>query len=314
MRAFAMTGIETASTMPAIRSGSLILATPPWARMSAGTRSSAMTATAPASSAIFAWSAVTTSMMTPPFSISARPRFTRLVPVPVVGVVTVSVMLLALPVLIRDRPFAPAEATLDSTPVPSASRGSGETRRHAARRAPVAACRPGSPDPRARNPDPRGVGARGGARGGARCRSALGPGGGQGSPGAAEQGRQRLRLGDDREEVGVSPPPRHDVLVEVVRDTRPRDPPLVQPDVEAVAPGVGAEHPHRGLGERRDLRGLLVGGLVVQRHVPVRADQQVARVVGEQVEDHVRRPAPRHDQGVLVGLLRRGAEGAAAVR
>ena len=49
--------------------------------MSAGTRSSAMTATAPASSAIFACSAVTTSMMTPPFSISAMPRLTRVVPV-----------------------------------------------------------------------------------------------------------------------------------------------------------------------------------------------------------------------------------------
>src|SRR5215207_11396488 len=49
--------------------------------MSAGTRSRAMTATAPASSAILAWSAVTTSMMTPPLSISARPRLTRAVPV-----------------------------------------------------------------------------------------------------------------------------------------------------------------------------------------------------------------------------------------
>jgi hypothetical protein len=42
-------------------------------RMSAGTRSSAITATAPASSASLAWSAVTTSMMTPPLSIWARP-------------------------------------------------------------------------------------------------------------------------------------------------------------------------------------------------------------------------------------------------
>ena len=48
-------------------------ATPPAARMSAGTRSSAITATAPASSAILAWSGVTTSMMTPPLSIWARP-------------------------------------------------------------------------------------------------------------------------------------------------------------------------------------------------------------------------------------------------
>lgn len=41
-------------------------ATPPLRRMSAGTRSRAMTATAPASSAMRASSAVTTSMMTPP--------------------------------------------------------------------------------------------------------------------------------------------------------------------------------------------------------------------------------------------------------
>ncbi len=81
MRALAITGIDTASMMLSIMSGSLIRETPPWARMSAGTRSSAMTATAPASSAIFACSAVTTSMMTPPFSISASPRFTRADPV-----------------------------------------------------------------------------------------------------------------------------------------------------------------------------------------------------------------------------------------
>ena len=51
-------------------------ATPPSRRMSAGTRSSAITAAAPASSAIFACSGVTTSMMTPPLSISARPALT----------------------------------------------------------------------------------------------------------------------------------------------------------------------------------------------------------------------------------------------
>ncbi len=72
--------------MPSIMSGSLMRETPPWARMSAGTRSSAITATAPASSAIFACSAVTTSMITPPLSISAMPRFTR--DVPVCGVVS----------------------------------------------------------------------------------------------------------------------------------------------------------------------------------------------------------------------------------
>ena len=67
--------------IPSIMSGSLIRDTPPCARMSAGTRSSAITATAPAASAILACSGVTTSMMTPPLSISAMPRFTRAVPV-----------------------------------------------------------------------------------------------------------------------------------------------------------------------------------------------------------------------------------------
>src|SRR3954466_14675032 len=72
--------MDTAPTMPSIMSGSLMRATPPCARMSAGTRSSAMTATAPASSAILACSGVTTSMITPPLSISAMPRLTRAVP------------------------------------------------------------------------------------------------------------------------------------------------------------------------------------------------------------------------------------------
>src|SRR4051795_1105969 len=73
MRALAMTGMLTASMIPMIISGSDMRATPPAARMSDGTRSSAITATAPASSAILAWSGVTTSMITPPLSIWARP-------------------------------------------------------------------------------------------------------------------------------------------------------------------------------------------------------------------------------------------------
>jgi hypothetical protein len=71
-----MTGIVTASMIDWIICGSDMRATPPAARISAGTRSRAMTAVAPASSAIFAWSELTTSMMTPPFNISARPRLT----------------------------------------------------------------------------------------------------------------------------------------------------------------------------------------------------------------------------------------------
>ena len=75
MRHFAMTGMETASWIPSIIFGSLMRETPPAARMSAGIRSRAMTAHAPASCAMRACSGVVTSMITPPFSIRANDRF-----------------------------------------------------------------------------------------------------------------------------------------------------------------------------------------------------------------------------------------------
>src|SRR5438552_2268364 len=87
MRALAMTGMVTPSWISRILSGSAMRATPPSRRMSAGTRSRAMTATAPASSAIRACSAVVTSMITPPFSISARPPLTRMVPISVTSAI-----------------------------------------------------------------------------------------------------------------------------------------------------------------------------------------------------------------------------------
>ena len=73
IRTFAITGIETVRWMPSITSMLHMRATPPSLRMSAGTRSSAITAAAPASSAIFACSGFVTSMITPPLSISASP-------------------------------------------------------------------------------------------------------------------------------------------------------------------------------------------------------------------------------------------------
>src|SRR5215831_18883817 len=80
----------TDSWISRILSGSAIRATPPSLRMSAGTRSSAITATAPASSAIRACSASVTSMITPPLSISARPDLTRIVPVSAIAVILAS--------------------------------------------------------------------------------------------------------------------------------------------------------------------------------------------------------------------------------
>src|SRR5687768_4380531 len=97
MRALAIAGTVTAAWMASIMAGSLMRATPPSRRMSAGTRSRAMTATAPASSAMRACSALTTSMMTPPLSISARPRFTLAVPEVRLPVVWLSGMAAILP-------------------------------------------------------------------------------------------------------------------------------------------------------------------------------------------------------------------------
>ena len=73
-----MTGMETACWMPLIILGSLMRLTPPAARMSAGMRSSAMTAQAPASSAMRACSGVVTSMMTPPLNICASSLLSEL--------------------------------------------------------------------------------------------------------------------------------------------------------------------------------------------------------------------------------------------
>src|SRR5437867_2053975 len=77
MRALAMTGMVTAFWISWILRTGDMRATPPSFRMSDGTRSRAITDAAPASSAILACSALVTSMMTPPLSISARPMCLR---------------------------------------------------------------------------------------------------------------------------------------------------------------------------------------------------------------------------------------------
>src|ERR1700733_13453582 len=77
MRHLAITGMETVAMISRIFFGEAMRATPPSARICEGTRSRAMTATAPAFSAMEACSALVTSMMTPPLSISARPVFRR---------------------------------------------------------------------------------------------------------------------------------------------------------------------------------------------------------------------------------------------
>src|SRR5579864_5346576 len=69
--------MDTVSIISRIFFGDAMRATPPCARICAGTRSSAITAAAPERSAISAWRASVTSMITPPLSISARPVLSR---------------------------------------------------------------------------------------------------------------------------------------------------------------------------------------------------------------------------------------------
>src|SRR5256884_2386937 len=76
MRTLAITGIVTVAMISRITLTDAMRATPPSLRMSEGTRSSAITAHAPAFSAILACSGMVTSIITPPLSISARPTFT----------------------------------------------------------------------------------------------------------------------------------------------------------------------------------------------------------------------------------------------
>src|SRR5256885_4139308 len=77
MRTLAITGMVTVFMISRMTLMEAMRATPPSLRISEGTRSRAMTAHAPAFSAIAACSALVTSMMTPPLSISASPTFTR---------------------------------------------------------------------------------------------------------------------------------------------------------------------------------------------------------------------------------------------
>src|SRR6266852_4281415 len=99
MRTLAITGIVTVVMISRITLIDAMRATPPSLRISEGTRSRAITAHAPAFSAIFACSAFVTSMITPPLSISARPTFTRhsfdpLLPLPLPFTFFASILLL----------------------------------------------------------------------------------------------------------------------------------------------------------------------------------------------------------------------------
>ena len=132
--------------------------------------------------------------------------------------------------------------------------------------------------------------------------------------GVLEEHGERLRLADDRQEVRVASPPRHDVLVQMGGDTGPGHGTLVHPQVEAVRGRGRLERPDRVLGQCGELLRLLVGEVDVEGDVAVRADEQMTWVVREQVHHDVAMGAPVDDEPFVVALVGRGAEGTARAR
>ena len=118
--------------------------------------------------------------------------------------------------------------------------------------------------------------------------------------------RDRLGLGNDREEISVTAPARHHVLVQVAGDARPAGDALVHAQVETGGVGDLAQHPHGRLGQFGEFRRFLDREVRVVRDVPVGADQQVARVVRKEVQHHVARPS----RGRRSGSPRRPRSGA----
>jgi ribosomal protein L18 len=68
----------------------------------------------------------------------------------------------------------------------------------------------------------------------------------------AKQSRQGLSFGDDRKEVGVVSPTRHDVLVQVARYARSGDLTLIHSNVESVAFAHRGQDLHGSLSHSRD--------------------------------------------------------------
>src|SRR5699024_1075368 len=134
------------------------------------------------------------------------------------------------------------------------------------------------------------------------------PPAGQLAAGAAEQLRQCAGVPDDRQEVGVAAPPGHHVLVHVPGNTGTGHRPGVHAQVETVARLHLLQRAHRRCRQLGHLRTLRGGHRGQVRYVPVRADEQVPRVVRVEVEHHVAGLTPADHERLLIPLARCRAE------
>src|SRR6266496_3413364 len=115
-------------------------------------------------------------------------------------------------------------------------------------------------------------------------------------PGVREQLGQDPGLADDRHEVGVPAPARHQVQVGVVGDAGPGDLAQVHAEVEPVRLRLGPQAAQPGLGQGHQLAQLRGGQLGVVADVAEGRDHQVPGVVREAVEDGEDQLAPAKDQ------------------
>ena len=111
-------------------------------------------------------------------------------------------------------------------------------------------------------------------------------------------------VADDRHEVGVAGPARHEMQVHVVGDAGAGRPAEIHPDVDALGLIDLAQRNLAALRQEHHLRQLVRRQRRERRDMAVRHDHQVAAVVRIQIEDDERVPAAIDDQLFFLAQVR----------
>src|SRR5699024_3245978 len=119
---------------------------------------------------------------------------------------------------------------------------------------------------------------------------------------------QYLGVPDHRHEIGVTTPAGNDVLVQMGCDPRPGHATEIHADVEPLGVVGLGEGANGGLGHGGTFDGLLLVQGSVLVHVAVGTHQQVAAVVGVEVEHRISGLAPAHHEPFGIGQFGGPAE------
>src|SRR5438128_1946310 len=117
--------------------------------------------------------------------------------------------------------------------------------------------------------------------------------------------RQDAGLPEERHEVRVRAPPRHDVQVDMVFDPGPRDLPLIHADIEPFGRIGLPDGLNRALQQTQHVQQDRFGKVLDGRDVPVGRDQEMAVVVRVDVHEHVRMATPPENERLPVLTERR---------